>query len=107
MACRLLGAKPSPELMLRYCQLDPWEQTAVKFCSKFSNFSIQENAFINVIYKMPAIMSLPQWVGARHVDTMLDLCSQLAASKAAVHNKLGMDPQEQKCYILFRHPINP
>ena len=27
MACRLLGAKPSPEPMLDYCQLDPEEQT--------------------------------------------------------------------------------
>ena len=26
MAWRLFGAKPLPELMLPYCQLDPWEQ---------------------------------------------------------------------------------
>ena len=31
MACRLLGAKPLPELMLTYCQLDPQEQSSVKF----------------------------------------------------------------------------
>ena len=31
MACRLLGAKPLYEPMLEYCQLDPWEQTSVKF----------------------------------------------------------------------------
>ena len=30
MACRLSGAKPLPEPMLPYCQLDPWEQTSVK-----------------------------------------------------------------------------
>ena len=27
MACRLFGAKPLPEPMLAYCQLDTWEQT--------------------------------------------------------------------------------
>ena len=31
MACHLFGAKPLPEPTLTYCQLDPWEQTSVKF----------------------------------------------------------------------------
>ena len=31
MACRLFGAKPLSEPMLEYYQLDPWEQTSVKF----------------------------------------------------------------------------
>ena len=31
MACCLSGAKPWPEPMLSYCQLDPWEQTSMKF----------------------------------------------------------------------------
>ena len=34
MACRLSGAKPLPEPLLPYCQLDPCEQTSVKFESK-------------------------------------------------------------------------
>ena len=34
MACRLIGAKPLSGPMLAYCQLDPWEQTSVKFKSK-------------------------------------------------------------------------
>ena len=38
MACRLFGAKPLPEPMLAYCQLDPWEQVSVKFESEFHNF---------------------------------------------------------------------
>ena len=42
MACRLFGAKPLPEPMLAYCQLDSWEQTSVKFESKYKTF-IQEN----------------------------------------------------------------
>ena len=31
MACRLFGAKPLSSPMLGCCQLDPWEQTSVKF----------------------------------------------------------------------------
>ena len=33
--CRLLGAKPLSKPMQDYCQLDPWEQTSVKFLSKY------------------------------------------------------------------------
>ena len=39
MACRLFGAKPLPEPMLDYCQLDPWEQISVKSYSKFIYFN--------------------------------------------------------------------
>ena len=35
VACRPLGAKPLPEPMLTYCQLDPWEQNSVDIVSKF------------------------------------------------------------------------
>ena len=35
MACRLFGAKTLSKLMLEYCQLDPYEQTSVKFQSKY------------------------------------------------------------------------
>ena len=38
MACRLFGAKPLPEPMLVYCQLDSWEQISVKFESEFYHF---------------------------------------------------------------------
>ena len=38
MACRLVGAKPLYELMLEYCQLDPCEQTSVKFESRYKTF---------------------------------------------------------------------
>ena len=44
MACRLFGAKPLPEPMLAYCQLDSCEQISVKL----HNF-IQENAFENIV----------------------------------------------------------
>ena len=38
MACRLFGAKPLPEPMLAYCQLDSREQISVKFESEFCHF---------------------------------------------------------------------
>ena len=38
MACRLFGAKPSPEPILFYGQLDFWQQISVKFESEFYHF---------------------------------------------------------------------
>ena len=38
MAYRLFGAKPLPEPMLAYGQLDTWEHISVKFDSEFYNF---------------------------------------------------------------------
>ena len=38
MACCLFGTKPLSEPMLAFCELDPWEQTSVKFSMKFKNF---------------------------------------------------------------------
>ena len=38
ITCRLIGAKPLPEPMLTYCQLDPSEQTAMNFESKSKTF---------------------------------------------------------------------
>ena len=38
MASRLFGAKPLPEPMLTYCQLDSWEHISVKFESEFYHF---------------------------------------------------------------------
>ena len=38
MACRLFGAKPLPEPMQAYCQLDSWEQISVKFELEFYHF---------------------------------------------------------------------
>ena len=36
--CRLTGAKPLSKPMLGYCQLDPQEQTSMKFSSKYKFF---------------------------------------------------------------------
>ena len=54
MACRLDGAKPLPEPMLEYYQLDPREQTY-----RNSNVFIQENALQNVVCEMASILLGP------------------------------------------------
>ena len=38
MVCQLTSAKLSPEPVLEYCQLEPLEQTSVKFQAKFIHF---------------------------------------------------------------------
>ena len=38
MACRLFGAKPLPEPMLAYCQLDSWEHISAKFELEYYHF---------------------------------------------------------------------
>ena len=52
MACRLFGAKPLPEPMLDYCQLDSWEQVSVKFEFEFYHCHSRK-----CIWKC----SLPKW----------------------------------------------
>ena len=49
MDCRLFSAKPSPELMLTYCQLNPKEQTSVKFKSKFKIYDSWECILIYLL----------------------------------------------------------
>ena len=44
MACHLVGAKPLSEPMLKYCQLDPWEQTS-------GEILIEINIFVQEIWK--------------------------------------------------------
>ena len=41
MACRLFGAKPLLEPMLGYCQMDSWEQIAMKFESEFKKMHLK------------------------------------------------------------------
>ena len=48
MACRLFDAKPLPEPMLVYCQLDPGNKFRWNLNRNFILF-IQENAFQNVV----------------------------------------------------------
>ena len=48
MACRLLGTNPLSKPMLGYCQLDPQEQTSVKFQSKYKKWRHQAITWTNV-----------------------------------------------------------
>ena len=55
MACRLFGAKPLSIPMIKYCQLDTEEQTSMKF--KTQTLFIHENASVNIVCKIAAILS--------------------------------------------------
>ena len=68
MACRLFGAKPLPEPMLTYCQLEPCEQTCYN-SNRNTKLFIQENAFGTVICELAAILSRGRWVNARTCRT--------------------------------------
>ena len=56
MACHLLGAKPLPQPMMTFCQLNPEDPTPMKSESKYKIF-IHENEFENVVCEMTAIVS--------------------------------------------------
>ena len=55
MACRLHGAKPLPEPVLTYCQLDHWEQLPMKLESKNKIF-FYENVFEAVVCEIAAML---------------------------------------------------
>ena len=61
MDCRLSDDKPLAKPTLAYYQLDPLEQTSVKFDSKYKIF-IKEKLFENIICEMAAILSRGRWV---------------------------------------------
>ena len=74
MACCLFGTKPLYKPMLGYCQLDPKEQTSVKFESKYKTFHdnvIKWEHFLHYwpfvwgIHRSPVNSPLKsQWCGA-------------------------------------------
>ena len=59
MTCYLLGAKPCPESMLTYYQLDPKDKLHWKY-DQNTIVTIQENACENVVCKILAILLRPQ-----------------------------------------------
>ena len=64
MACHLLGAKPLPEPMLTYCQLDPLEQTSVNFKSKYEVFHSWKCIW-KCRLRNGAILSRERWVNIK------------------------------------------
>ena len=55
MACRLHGAKPLPEPVLTYCQLDHWERLPIKLESKNKIF-FHVYVFEAVVCEMAAML---------------------------------------------------
>ena len=61
LACRLFGAKPLPEPMLKYCQLNHQERISMTFYLKFQSFHSM-TCIENTVWKMSAILSGPLYV---------------------------------------------
>ena len=62
MTCQLFGAKPLPETMLAYYQLDSWEQISVKCELKFYHFHSRKCIWNCHQPKMAPILSSGRWV---------------------------------------------
>ena len=77
MACRLFGAKPLPEPVWIYCQLDSWEQVSVKFESEFDNFYSRK-----CIWKCPC----PQY-GTGSPHNSAHKATYILADRASVERK--------------------
>ena len=77
MTCRLARAKSLSELMLEYCRLGPWEQTSVKFYSKFMHF-LSRKCISTVVWEVAFILSGPQCVKGQVCDYWLELYVSLA-----------------------------
>ena len=88
MACRLFGTMPLSKPMLGYCQSELYEETSVKFESKYNIF-IHENACENVVCRLAAILSRRSWV-------MLVFASESSHSMwASIYRPVG-----RKCRIM-------
>ena len=66
-ACRLFGAKPLPEPMLAFCQLDSWEQISTGILS----FSFKKIHLKMSSVSMAVILSRGRWVKLQWHDCML------------------------------------
>ena len=62
MTFRLFGAKPLPEPMLDYCQLDSSKQISKKFESEFSIISFKKMHLKMSSAKLAVILSRGKWV---------------------------------------------
>ena len=69
MACRLLGAKSLLESMLSHHQLNPLDETFIKYEFKYNTF--QENACNNIVCKMSGILFWPQCFHCMRLSALL------------------------------------
>ena len=72
MASRLLGAKPLSKPVLGYCQLDPWEQTSVKFELKIFSFINIHEILFKIVCEIAAIWFRERWVKYRKIERTND-----------------------------------
>ena len=84
MVCHLFCAKPLSEPMLEHCQLDPWEQIAMKSSLKFKHFH-SKNAFENVICKLVAILSRPECVNSYYFRHNITCTTYMYDSCGSIH----------------------
>ena len=82
MACRLFGAKPLPEPMLAYCQLDSWEQISVKFESEFYRFDSRKCIWTCRLPRWQPFC--PGWDELTHWILVTDMCQPTGSSLVQV-----------------------
>ena len=68
MTCRLFGAKPLPQPILPYCQLDPCEQISMKFKSNYKIFHSRICTW-KCHCEKAAILSKGRWVNPQDYIT--------------------------------------
>ena len=78
MACRLVGAKPLSETVLKYCQLGPWKQTPVKFWSKFKHFHSRKCIFAVILSQSRCVnvlrVEIGTFVSERYSHSVMAAC---------------------------------
>ena len=89
MACRLFGAKPLPEPMLTFCQLDPLEQTSVKFESKYEIFRCW-----NCIWKRSSVKWQPFCLGENDLNIVFSIC--MSQERGISHHFVYRVPKGQE-----------
>ena len=62
MACRLVGAKPLPEAMMTYCQLEHWENRFSEVVIRIKIFLVEKLRLEMSSAKVAAILFRPQCV---------------------------------------------
>ena len=102
MACRLFGTKPLPDPMLTSCQLDPYEQTSVKFGS---NSKLFIHAFENIVCDLAVILSNGRWVNKnlaaalwtlRYNDVIMSAMASQITNHTIVFSTVGSGADKRK-----------
>ena len=119
MACHLFGAKPLSEPMLTICQLVTWEQTSLKFQSKYKHFRSRKYIW-KCCQKMAVILSRCQCVNATEMvpEANFSILCLMQISCIHLHTRIdliwNMDPGSKTLmclyfmgYTLYALTLNP